>query len=426
MESDVFSSASNNTEDDPYRANVLSTRFGLTFSDTFETNVFIHYFQAENEFDGFGATLNRDQTDSDRVFINVQPRVLLMDGRWVSTFNFKFARQQRDTFTDAANKMFTGRAFEFDWQNDIEVNDQHQITAGLQYRREKGTASSNSMFDTPFSDHRDIFSFYVQDQVQLCDRVSIIPGLRVDRFNDFGTEVTYRVAGVYRHLETGTLLRASVGTGFNAPSMDALGGFGANPNLKPEESLGFDMGVEQPLFDHRATARATYFYNSIDNLISAIDTGGFVYMNVNIENAITQGIEFSLEVRPSDNVRATLAYTYTDTKAGEIVAFSSLSSTKDGRLLRRPLHNLSIDVVLEFLEGRGEVAVGLQYVGERDDAGGATGEAYTVVNLASSFQLTDNVKIFGRVDNLFDEQYEDVVGFNSARASAYGGVELTF
>lgn len=433
MDSQSISAQDNNTEDDPFRATALLTRFGFTPTDEFSVDFFVHGIESENEFDGFGE-FERNQTDAERLFLKAQPQLILLDGTWVSTLNLSYTYHDRrtlDPFTNffapppVINAMprFTGRTFEVDWQNDIELTDNQLLTTGFVYRNERGESFDPSGTYSPFDDGRNQYSYYLQDQVSLTDRLTVTPGFRVDHFDDFGTKTTYRVAGAYHHKETDTVLRSSVGTGFNAPAFNQLAGFGGNPDLRPEESIGFDVGVEQHLFDRRFTAGATYFHNEVENLITFAFPPG---LNVNIEEGTARGGEFFFALKPAENLTTRVSYTYTDTEAGQTVAFSSLALGEGARLLRRPLHKAAWDVIYDFWDKRANVTFSLLYVGERDDFGGAIGEAYTVANLAGSLRIRDNFTLLGRIENLFDENYQDVVGFNSPGLGIFGGFKFEF
>src|SRR5206468_623218 len=98
-----------------------------------------------------------------------------------------------------------------------------------------------------------INSGYAELQSQLADTFFNTLSVRYDNNDRFGSKVTYRVAPAYLFTATHTKLKASVGTGFKAPTLDELFhdypafGFSANPNLRPETSVGFDLGIEQAL-----------------------------------------------------------------------------------------------------------------------------------------------------------------------------------
>jgi len=117
--------------------------------------------------------------------------------------------------------------------------------------------------------------------------------VRYDKNALFGSKVTYRVAPTYVLAATGTKLKASVGSGFKAPTLSELYQdfppfFFANPNLKPETSTGYDVGVEQAVAGEAARAGVTYFYNRMRNLI--VDNADFTSY-ANIGRAHSDGVE---------------------------------------------------------------------------------------------------------------------------------------
>ncbi|MEA3363280.1 MAG: TonB-dependent receptor, partial [Thermodesulfobacteriota bacterium] len=72
-----------------------------------------------------------------------------------------------------------------------------------------------------------------------------------------------------------------------------------------------------------------------------------------------------------------------------------------------------------------QISLSFLYVGKRDDRS-ETLDDYILVNLAASHQITDNLKGFVRVDNLFDEDYEEAAGYGTAGLSGYAGIKLSF
>ena len=109
----------------------------------------------------------------------------------------------------------------------------------------------------------------------------------------------------------------------------------------------------------------------------------------------------------------------------------SFGITDGSRLLRRPLHKAALDITWLVAEERGSVTLSILYIGEREDLDPVafttvTAEDYVLVNLAAQYKLTDQVELLGRVVNLFDEDYEDVLGFETPGTSAYAGVRVTF
>ncbi len=125
--------------------------------------------------------------------------------------------------------------------------------------------------------------------------------LRYDDNERFGSKVTWRLAPAYVIEESDTRFSASAGTGFKAPTLGELYQnfppfFYANPDLKPETSTGYDLGVEQGLFNKAVQVGVTWFRNDIRNLITTDETGT-TYANVG--RAITQGVESFIGWQPS-------------------------------------------------------------------------------------------------------------------------------
>ena len=110
-------------------------------------------------------------------------------------------------------------------------------------------------------------------QLNLFDRFFATAGVRHDSFNTFGDAATYRVTGGYLVKETNTKIRSSYATGFRAPTVNELfwPDFG-NPDLKPEQSQSFDVGIDQALFADRVTISGGYFWNRYRDLIQTIQS----------------------------------------------------------------------------------------------------------------------------------------------------------
>ncbi|UEM17602.1 TonB-dependent receptor [Bradyrhizobium barranii subsp. barranii] len=141
---------------------------------------------------------------------------------------------------------------------------------------------------------------------------------------------------------TDTKFKGSYGTGFKAPTLNQLYVsfpaffFFANPNLKPEESVGYDAGFEQPLFGDRVRFGSTYFRNNITDLIqSTFDPLTFTSTNTNIGKAITEGTESFVAAAITDRLRVRADYTFT----------RAVDATAGLELLRRPKEKWSANVI---------------------------------------------------------------------------------
>ena len=96
------------------------------------------------------------------------------------------------------------------------------------------------------------------------------------------------------------------------------------------------------------------------------------------------------------------------------------------------MHMASANFNYRFMDSRGNINLNLSYTGDQYDTffpPGAAGQrvkldSYTLVNLAASYQATDRVRVYGRIENLFDDDYEDVIGFSTPGIGAFIGVHV--
>jgi vitamin B12 transporter len=260
-------------------------------------------------------------------------------------------------------------------------------------------------------------SFYAESRVSYEDVAFIDGGVRHDDHSIFGGRTTFRVAPAVL-LASETKIRGSVGTGFKAPSLVQLYSSYGNADLAAERSVGWDFGVDQQLYAKDVTASVTYFNNSFENLIS-FDPTTFVLEN--IKDARTSGVEASVTAALSKSVSTKVSYTYTDTE----------DQASNESLLRRPRNKGALSVTYAPTQ-RFSAGVQLRFVGSRFDNDFSRWEparttlgGYSLLDLNASYRISDNLSVFTRVDNLFDKEYEEVFGYGTMGAAAYGGVSVT-
>ncbi len=292
-------------------------------------------------------------------------------------------------------------------------------------------------------------AFYAQEQLTLFDRLHLTGGLRVDNNSKFGTAVTPRGSIAFEIKETGTKPRAAIGTGIKEPTfLENFGGFGTvgNPNLRPENSFSWEVGVDQTIWEGKVQLGLTYFQNRYEDLIATdfvlVPVPHYTYFN--IQAAESWGVEFTGKVNPGYGLTLGVNYTYLRTEVIDAGGIGNPFFVEGEKLLRRPTHSASFSV--DWLWKGLNLHLNGTYVGKRDDslflvAPGpfytftnlrVVNEDYFVADLAASytfdcdFLLLKGVKIFARGQNIFNEHYEEVIGFSSPRFSAMGGVECTF
>ncbi|MCP5160646.1 MAG: TonB-dependent receptor [Hahellaceae bacterium] len=416
-----------NGERDGSENTTLSTRVGIIINDQLDFDFIGRWQHATYDLDDYDNTtyafmddLNHTADDKQQM-IRLAANLALFEDRWLQTWGASFTRNNRvdqdagsDTaqITDIAFRdEFSSRTLKADWQNTLILNTTNTLITGIETGTEEAS-TLNHFGDLP--KHRiTTNSFYIQDSVQPIEQLNGTIGARIDDNEEFGSETTYRVTLSYQALDS-TRLFGSYGTGFKAPTVFQLYAptYG-NSQLNAETSTGFDAGIEQNI-TRSAIITLTYFNNEFDDLIS-YDYVQSRYLN--ITQASTSGLETQAQYQPIEALTITIGYTYTDTE----------NKQNHQRLLRRPQHQANLDLAFQYDE-RTFFNVDTRYIGQRDDYGYPSAIAlddYILVNLRMSHQLNPRVKVFGKLENLFDEDYEEIKGYGTQGTGAYVGATLS-
>ncbi len=339
------------------------------------------------------------------------------------------------------------------------------LVAGFEYNREDyedtfvADAESN-----PFVLRRTSLAPFVENHWSPSRRWTLITGIRVDDIitdslppDAFGerpllpastiVKVNPRGAIGYLLRQGGTQstwgatrLHASGGTGIRPPDGFELG-FTNNPNLKPERSITTDVGVEQRLFGDRLVAGATYFYNRFFDQI--VTLGGSLanlstFTSANLNNSRAQGLEFSARVQPIRSLEISGQYTWTDSVilALDGTTLADFPFQPGQSLIRRPRNSGSYDVT--WRRGRFRLnsnAYARGYVLDLEPNDGAfacesdlpclfRNHGYVLVNAGFGIRTFRDVELFGQLNNLLDQKYEEVLGFPSYRLNFMAGIRL--
>lgn len=244
--------------------------------------------------------------------------------------------------------------------------------------------------------------------------------LRGDAHDDHGSKITYRLGAAYTVAPTGTTLRGSYATAWQTPSLYEMHDpcYG-NADLRPETSQSWDIGVDQSLLDDRMRASVTYFEARTQDQINwqyappkpRCQWGGTY---VNIDEVFSQGVELALTARPLPDVDVSIGYTWQN----------AIDRATDKRLDNIPVNQGTASVTWRFLP-EATANVGLRYRDRTTGFGAKSDESWTA-DIRLAYDLTDTVTLHGRVENLFDAQYEDVAGYGTPGQSFYGGVTVRF
>lgn len=341
------------------------------------------------------------------------------------------AGHERSTFDspEPSPAFFTGRTEtvsdheQADLQNVFTIAPGHRALLGLSYDRTPTTYNSASTFGNTAVDRSDT-ARALSGQYDFSPAKSFTASIggRLDDFSSFGTHATWRGGARYTVERFGTILRANAGTGFRAPTISNLYYPGsANPDLKPEESLGWDLGVEQPLFAGRLQVGAAWFRNEFDNLIEFSSAS---FRPENIAEARTAGLETFLQWVATANLTVKGTYTWLAT-AENLVTGS--------RLIRRPEHIGTIAAHYRFPRWV-QLETSARFTGSSADkffaadysTKDATNDGYVKWDAGVTVTPWQHLSLVARVENLLDSDYEEAYGFPALGRTFWGGVSVKF
>lgn len=267
---------------------------------------------------------------------------------------------------------------------------------------------------------------FAQADIDLPANFNLLTSGRYDDYDAFESKGTYTVQLSHEVEPSGTTIFGKVATGYKAPSGQDF--IFLSPTLDPttllpEESQTWEIGVSQELFNDRNTLSVTYFNADIDNLI---DVDPFTFVDPAVVDTETSGFEIELNTRPCESTEFYANYTYLDANVVDGLYFALYNPGE--RLIRRPRHTLNAGVVV-----RGDRwDIGAEMTGACDRADGKdflTGKTifadnYTAARVFGSFELTRNIELYGRLENVFDEQYDHTEGFEASGFGAFVGARI--
>lgn len=356
-----------------------------------------------------------------------------LDGRWVNILSGQFSDTTRKGFSsfgrDSGDK---GQRYKGSFTSALSLGTEaltHRITGGIDIERENFQNTTPSPF--VFQGKRNTDNIGLVGQYELIGKAfSLGASVRYDDNDRFDDTTTWRVQGSYR-LPTDTRIHAAYGTGVKNPTYYELYGFSdgiyiGNPNLKPEKSEGWEAGVEQSFgANDWATVGATYFDAKLkDEIFVSYPPPAFLATPANRTTDSKQhGVETFVSARPIPQIRFDLAYTWLKSRENGVAE------------VRRPKHVASVNTVVTSADQRFAGTLTVRYNGRTSDVAfidpsfipvTVSLKEYVLVNLAADYKVMNNVSVFGRIENLFGEKYEEVFSFATPGRAAYGGVRLTF
>jgi len=434
-----ISSYRTGTEKDGFKNNGLSGRLRYEFSDALSIDLRSVWSDGWTGFDAWDGDSPEYGTTEELVSyagVNFD----LFEGLLSNRLGYAHTETRRENYnpTDTIQPLSfesKGENTRFEYQGILTFSPDLTATIGAETETSKMRSRSPAGWnpDPAFvRGQAGIDTVYGQVQWTIGAGLTLTTGLRRDDHQAFGENTLGQIAAAWSLNDGNTVFRASVGQGFRAPSLYELYSEYGNLSLRPESFDSWEIGVEQRLLS-RVVLNLTYFnregedeirYNGCatptdDPLCTVNGIGRWGYY-MNIQATKAQGVELAtrIEVTPELSLDANYSWTEAQYASG----FAS-----GNQLNRRPEHMANLTASYRW-PGDLNTGLSVRYVGEsfEDAANTIPLGAYTLVDFRASYPINDWVEVYGRVQNLFDEEYETILNYGTTGRTAYVGVRFRY
>lgn len=339
-------------------------------------------------------------------------------------FNFLLQKKNTYDFHHDEHNMWA-----IEGRDSLRVNDHHRVTFGAEYVKDKvagtglgsngdGVHSITENGKTKSSSEKTLSSYaaYLQDEIEY-GKWFIVPAIRYDHHSAYGSHTSPKIGVTYNATDH-FRIKANYGDGFKAPSVSQLFydldmrmgpsyvHLTGNPNLKPEKSKSWDLGVEAEF--GKGYGSLTYFDNDVDNLIASIpkgtDSNGHnLYRYENVNKARIKGLENTLGYRFNDTLEFKVTSTLLDAK--------DTSAGKD--LTQRARLSQIYQLIYDDHKDTGWSAVlwnQLDYkfvTGKAWESGESVKKSYSLTNFSLTRKVNKDTRVYGSVQNIFDKKDAD-------------------
>lgn len=453
------------TEDDGFRNTTFNINADYAATPALALSLLGRHSDSTVEFDGIDAVVGGlptdadNETDASQSYLRGGARLDLLEDRWTQQVGYALTRTETDTVTedltapdpDFDRASVRGDRYALSYQSDFrlthgdDTTPGHLLTLAIDHERQEFRQRGEvyDFFGTTYDPNQDQAvhnTGYVAEYIAwLGPDVVLSASARHDDYSDFDDANTWRTTASWKLPSTDSRLHGSLGTGQKTPTFVERFGFypnqfTGNPDLEPEKSTGWDIGVEQRWLGGRMLADATYFRADLEDEINGLHcpppTFECTAINQDGESR-RRGVEVTVDLSLTDDYTINATYTYSDSRADD----PNTADTGRVREVRRPLHSGSVNLNRSWLDRRLNVNLAAAYTSDREDdffpppffypAERVTLDSYMLLTLAARYRLTETVEILGRAENALDADYEDVYGFATPGAAAYLGLRVS-
>lgn len=388
----------------------------------------------------YGLVVDGDNTHKvEQLFASTRATLSTFEDHWKHSVFFNYTDYETERFVNQfADSGDVGTREHFGYQTTLQfdtpsiANARHTLI-GLIEQQNETYRNTGPVFWDPSQipeQERTLRGHVAEYRLELFDSLFLTGAYRYDANDAFEDAETYRATAAYLLRSTDTRFHASYGKGVTNPTFSEQFGFIpgqwlGNPNLIPEESISWDAGIEQSFFNKALIVDVTYFRANLENEIFADYSGPIPTAGNRDQESTRRGVEVTVTARPTDNLDIVATYTHLN-------SFETDAAGLRFREVRRPEHQASLNATYRFSD-RARATVSAVYNGDFYDNDFRLGtpprilmDSYTLVTVAGEYDLSDNLTAFARVENLLDEDYQEVFGYETANIAAYAGIRMRF
>jgi vitamin B12 transporter len=394
-----------NNERDGFDSKTFSANTSLSLPHNATLLSSVLYNDSKLEYDGYGVKTGVADSDvateTEEIAASMTLKIPLLNGLYENSFNMSYSDTERDYFSNGSPAYdYAGHRLLFRYQGTLNFNDKNRLAFGAEHE----TSQSGT-------DDNEIQGYFTLYEFKPLKATTLSAAVRIDDHDVYGSKTTTKFTAAWNPTVFATL-RGSWGEGFKAPTIFQLTYFNpwssktqANKNLQPETSTSYDLGVD--LNFEKAKISVTYFDQDTKNQI--IYANGW-YENESVVNS--DGVEVSAQYDMLKILSISADYAYIDAKTGT-----------NTQLLSVPKN--SADFTISFKPSqRSSSSILVRYNGKEKNTNGNV-KSWTRVDVNTNYRITERLSAFAKVENLFDENYQQVYGYGTPGISGLVGVSLT-
>jgi vitamin B12 transporter len=443
FETKGISAAASGSERDNFQSDQANGRLSHQLTPSLELEGRAFWTKSDVGNDGFPAPLfvladTPERAKTEEWVVYAGANLNLLDGRSRTRLGLSQSQIERESlnFTLSPATTFIGKGTNqtLELQSTFDITPQFQLVGGGELeeaRLRTASPSSTNPNPIPLRASSELGALYIQAQASPTPWLTTSFGARWTHNDRFGDALNARATLVASFNDGNTLVRAGAANGFKAPTPFQLFSNFGNPTLEPEEAGSAEFGVEQALFSRRLIGAITFFDRDTTNQIDFIScfrnpidicVGRPSGTYDNIARAKAEGLEASLEAKPTDRLSLSIGYSTLNARNK-----AQASANFNRRLARRPEETSFVTIGYDFPFGL-DVSATVSRIGDSfDDAANSRRlKGYELLTLRASQKLGDHWSIFGRIENAGDEIYQTTTGYGSPRQQSWIGLRASF